>query len=196
MNFALDGEFWPATIHLGAAAMYAGMAALSFAGMRAGMMAPPSIGPGLAAVTADAPEQILVAIAENPALREWVIRQLVPAVASLAVFMAGGGHSADWELRDAEGRIRTRGTSESGGTGKSQPTFPEQLASHTEKKILADLDEIAEPGDIITIRGSRPPCNPGNNGTGCWPAMEKFARERGVKIYYSWDNQVEVFPHQ
>jgi hypothetical protein len=92
-------------------------------------------------------------------------------------------HNAQWELRDCKGRIRTRGTAASGGTGFSRPNWTQQLVSHTERKILDGLSDIAKPGNIVTIRGTNPPCNPG--GRGCQSAMQKFATDKDVRVIYS-----------
>lgn len=55
------------------------------------------------------------------------------------------------------------GTVQSGGThpGRSL-TWEEQLATHTERKILDELSSSGNvlPGDTIAIYGTRPPCNP------------------------------------
>jgi RHS repeat-associated protein len=62
-------------------------------------------------------------------------------------------------------------------------SFPEQLQTHTEQKILRNLDGKVKPGDTIIIKGTRPPCNPGKRG--CQDAMEKFAKKHDVTIIYS-----------
>jgi hypothetical protein len=131
--------------------------------------------------------QSLQAIWLNPALSTWAVEALWPALsAGLGIYFA---HNAEWELRDSGGRIRTRGNVESGDTGSSNPTWVEQNASHTEIKILRELDpDKVQPGDIITIRGELPPCR----GT-CSPAMEAFAKDHDVTIYYSVGEDVWVF---
>ncbi len=65
-------------------------------------------------------------------------------------------HSADFELRNSGGQIETRGTSTSGGGGGGRLSWPEQLARHTEAKIVKGLSARTSPGDIVTIRGTLP----------------------------------------
>ena len=99
------------------------------------------------------------------------------------LIFARSPHKAEWELRDDKGRIRTRGKVESGGTKPGRRlTWPEQARVHTERKILGKLRNIVRKGDIVTIRGTKVPCNPGN--AGCRNAMAEFAKEMGVKIIY------------
>ena len=62
-------------------------------------------------------------------------------------------------------------------------TFPEQLATHTERKILNKLADNVQKGDVILIKGTRPPCNPGHRG--CQYAMQQFADKNDVTIIYS-----------
>lgn len=95
------------------------------------------------------------------------------------------GHKADWELRDSSGRYKTRGNSESGSDKRPgrRLTWNEQLETHTERKILEELKGDVKPGDHITIRGTKDPCDPG--GRGCASAMRAFAAKFGVKITYT-----------
>jgi len=102
--------------------------------------------------------------------------------------LASCGHQAEFELRNSKGQIKTRGTVESGDTGSSRPTWREQLESHTERKIINKVGDAAEPGDILTIRGSKPPCTPG-----CRPAMREFAQEKEVKVMYSKGDDTWTF---
>jgi len=94
------------------------------------------------------------------------------------------GHEADWELRDPNGRISTRGSEASGSDTPPgrRLSWDEQLQVHTERKILSQLGGKVKPGQTITIRGTKPPCDPG--GRGCASAMRAFAEKYGVKIIY------------
>lgn len=93
-------------------------------------------------------------------------------------------HTATWQQRDTNGRIINSGTSVSGNDGKpGRLNFQQQLQVHTETKILKQLNKSVKPGQIITIQGTKPPCNPGKRG--CQSAMEKFAKKKGVKIVYT-----------
>jgi RHS repeat-associated protein len=104
------------------------------------------------------------------------------------------GHQADWEHRGSGGRIKTRGTEQSGSKVKPgrRLSFDEQLKVHTETKILDKLKGTTKPGDIITIRGTKAPCNPGNRG--CVAAMQKFATENNVSIRYTAGGKTWTFP--
>jgi len=107
---------------------------------------------------------------------------------------SGKGHTADWEHRGSDGRIKSRGSERSGADvppGR-RLTFNEQLNVHTEPKILKRLDGKVKAGDIITIRGTKVPCNPG--GRGCLSKMDAFAREQNVKIYYEAQGKRFTFP--
>src|SRR5437773_11303913 len=76
-----------------------------------------------------------------PAFENWVGNRLVPwAAGAISLAMSAAGHSADWEWRDSGGRIKTRGRVDSGGshTGR-RPSWPEQLLTHTERKILEQV---------------------------------------------------------
>jgi len=83
-----------------------------------------------------------------------------PIAALGPVFMGSGErHTAEWELRDSAGRIRTRGTSVSGSDvppGR-RLSWAEQLATHTERKIIESVRSLAAKGDILSIRGRLSP---------------------------------------
>lgn len=95
------------------------------------------------------------------------------------------GHTADWELRGPDGRIETRGRLSSGSDTPPgrRLTWNEQLETHTERKIIDMLRGRVQPGDHITIRGTKPPCDPG--GRGCGTAMQAFAEEMSIRITYT-----------
>jgi len=57
-------------------------------------------------------------------------------------------------------------------------SFPEQLQTHTEVKILKQIEGVASEGDMLVILGERPPCNPG--GRGCQTAMDVFAKKHSI----------------
>lgn len=93
-------------------------------------------------------------------------------------------HTAVWALMDPSGNVKAEGIEFSGCDKKPgrRLNFQEQLMVHTERKIMAKISGIAQPGDHLVILGERPPCNPG--GRGCQSAMDAFAKERGVKVTY------------
>jgi len=61
-------------------------------------------------------------------------------------------------------------------------SWDERLGTHTEAKLLEDLQGSVRQGDIVSIQGTLPPCNPG--GRGCQSLMAEFARRYGVKVIY------------
>jgi hypothetical protein len=95
------------------------------------------------------------------------------------------GHTASWELRGPDGRIETRGRLSSGSDKPPgrRLSWDEQLQTHTERKILDMLRGRVQPGDHITIRGTKPPCDPG--GRGCGSAMQAFAEQMNIRITYT-----------
>ena len=100
------------------------------------------------------------------------------------------GHEATWEHLDEHGNVIDSGTVQSGGThpGRSL-TWEEQLATHTERKILDELSSRGNVllGDTIAIYGTRPPCNPGRSmrlARGCQKAMQDFAIKFDVTVLY------------
>jgi len=95
------------------------------------------------------------------------------------------GHTASWELRGPDGRIETRGRLSSGSDKPPgrRLSWNEQLQTHTERKILDMLRGRVQPGDHVTIRGTKPPCDPG--GRGCGSAMQAFAEQMNIRISYT-----------
>jgi RHS repeat-associated protein len=190
------GDMWNGVMASGLAVIHAGFAALSFLGLTASANLPPPPPLGLVPAGGAGLEELWQIVLINPAFEKWLWTTLWPAVLGIGgVFAASSepGHTADWELRNPRGRIRKSGFEESGGTGKPKPSFPEQLASHTERKILEKLADKVNPGDVITIRGTKPPCAPGFGTQGCTPAMQQFAQQHGVKIMYSANGEVWIF---
>jgi hypothetical protein len=123
----------------------------------------------------------------NPAAKKWIFEEFVPVLGTgLGLFANDMGHEAQWEHRDSEGRIKARGDSESGseGTSPGRLDFNEQLQTHTEWKILSELTGLKQ-GDIITIRGQFPPCNPG--GRGCFDVMQEFASRNQIRVIYKME---------
>jgi RHS repeat-associated protein len=171
------GDMWNGTFALVSAVAHGGLAALSIWGIKGIKAPPPPLSGGLVAVGNAGVASLWRVAATNPAFEQWVWETLWPVtfgVGGLLFASSQGGHQADWELRNSKGQIETRGTEESGGTGKSKPTWPEQLASHTERKILEQLMNSAKPGDIS-------------------PAMQRFAQEKSVKILYSVEDKVWIY---
>ena len=104
---------------------------------------------------------------------------------NLNIDIFGLAHTAIWS--HTRGGIRI-GPAETMQSGCDIPpgrrlTFNEQLAVHTETKILDKVQGKVQPGDTIFIKGTKPPCNPGKRG--CQDAMEKFAKKHDVTIIYS-----------
>ena len=93
-------------------------------------------------------------------------------------------HACRWQIRNPDGTIRDSGNIDSGS--RTPPgrrlNWTEQLTTHTEYKLMEDLRGTARPGDIITLQGTLPPCNPG--GRGCQFVMSQFANQHRVKIIY------------
>jgi RHS repeat-associated protein len=178
---------WNGTMAVGNAALHLGMAALNAYGIKSSLNLPPP-----PAVFATAAGNLGVQMLWlNPQFVNWTFELLWPAVYGIGgMYFASAGHTAEWELRNSKGQIKTRGNAESGGTGKSRPTIDEQLGSHTEIKILKEIQGQASPGDILTIRGSRPPCAPRGGTIGCNIEMTKAAARLGIKILYSVQDQV------
>jgi RHS repeat-associated protein len=103
---------------------------------------------------------------------------------SAPVLVHNAGHSCTWQLRNSDGTIRTSGTIESGS--RTPPgrrlSWDEQLTTHTEYKLMEDLAGTVKRGDIVSLQGTLPPCNPG--GRGCQSIMAAFAQQYGVKVIY------------
>jgi hypothetical protein len=66
----------------------------------------------------------------------------------------------------------------SGGT-TGRKNQHEALETHTERKVLNDLEGNTLPGDTITMRGQLDPCKPG-----CQPAIRGFVAENQVTVIY------------
>jgi len=110
--------------------------------------------------------------------------------------MMMAGHEADWTLREPNGKLVSKGHTKSGSDvppGR-RLTWNEQLAVHTERKILAALGGKVKPGQVIRIRGTKPPCDPG--GRGCATAMREFAAKYQVTIKYTNTTTGKVYTYQ
>jgi RHS repeat-associated protein len=188
-----QGDMWNGTIAAALGVVHIGFAALSMLGVKGAMLPPPPPTIGVvAAAGGTAALQVGWRIATaNPAFARWVWGALWPSLASLSgVFLASSQspHRAEWELRDSGGRIKTRGNETSGGTHPGRRlSWPEQSATHTEQKILDQIRGRTEPGDILTIRGSNPPCR------ACGVAMSETAAQRGLKILYSVRDRIWAY---
>jgi hypothetical protein len=158
------------------------------------MIPPPPTGfafGGLQLASATGPSGVYQAIALNPAFAGWVGMQLAPALAS-----AVGGllvlqeHYADWTVRDSRGRYKTRGDEISGSDQPSpgKLSWPEQLRTHTEYKILDYLYDILKPGDSLWIEGIKSPCR------ACFSLMNKVAKQLNIRIFYEGGGEVHPFP--
>jgi hypothetical protein len=95
------------------------------------------------------------------------------------------GHTATYELKGKDGQNRTGGTMRSGSTEPPgrRLTWQEQLNVHTEPKIMDAVKDVVQPGDVLSIEGTLPPCSPG--GGGCQSAMQAFATEHQVTVRYT-----------
>ncbi len=92
-------------------------------------------------------------------------------------------HTARYQLRDSKGRFKTTGKEKSGESEVEGPlSWPEQMKTHTERKILDKTKAKTKKGDTLTIQGEYAPCNH------CKHHMNKAARERGIQVNYSWGN--------
>jgi RHS repeat-associated protein len=182
-SYFQDDDPWNGTMAVGSSVVHLGFAALNAYGFSRGFTLPPPPATAAAAAVGGAAVQVLWT---NEQFIAWSFGLLWRGVAGLGgVYFAASHHEAQWEHRGSNGRIKTRGNAQSGGTGKSNPSIEEQLDSHSEIKILKGLEGKTQPGDIITIRGSLPPCAPRGGTIGCALAMTKFAARNGVKILYS-----------
>ncbi|MCD4696998.1 MAG: hypothetical protein K8S16_12245, partial [Bacteroidales bacterium] len=104
---------------------------------------------------------------------------------NLWVDVLGLQHTASWQLRDSNGQIITGGKMVSGSDTPPgrRLSWTEQAEVHTETKIMKKIEGTVEPGQILTIQGTKPPCNPG--GRGCQNAMQDFANKNDVKVIYT-----------
>lgn len=192
-----DDDPWNATLSIAGAVMHGGLTAMNVLGMKSFMASigpPPAASFALAGGGAVGAGRVWQFALSNPAAKKWVFEEFVPVVGGgLGLFASHMGHEAEWEHRDSGGKITTRGNSESGSDVPPGPrlNWNEQLKTHTEYKILSELSGTTQPGDIITIRGSLPPCNPGRRG--CQAVMDEFSRVNQVKIIYKAGGQVWVY---
>jgi hypothetical protein len=63
--------------------------------------------------------------------------------------------------------------------------FQDQLQTHTERWVMLRAEPFVEPGDELTIRGTKPPCGHQHMTAGmCADAMEEFAEIHDVRITY------------
>jgi RHS repeat-associated protein len=184
-SYFQDDDPWNGTMAIANAVLHLGMAALSAYGMKTSLNLPR---PPTAFATA-AGNLGVQALWLNPQFVSWTFELLWPVVVGTGgIYFATAGHTAEWELRESNGRIKTRGTAQSGDTGSANPTWAEQNASHTEMKILKELEGKTQPGMIVTMRGELPPCR----GT-CSPAMVAFAKKHMVTINYAVGEDVWIF---
>ena len=187
-SFAAE-ELWDGILYSLLATLHGGLAALNILGVKASMMMPPPQVPALALAGTGAAIQLELAwsVAASPAMARYIVESLGPAVLSGVAYFAAPRHSAKWQHRGSNGKIKNSGNSVSGSEtpNPGRLSFPEQLKTHTERKILDNLISSGKlnPGDIITIQGSRPPCNPGSRG--CFWYMTEKAKEFGIKIFYT-----------
>ena len=73
-------------------------------------------------------------------------------------------HTASYEHLNERGEVINSGTVQSGGTNPGRRlSWVEQLATHTEIKVLEILKNVVNEGDTIVINGTKPPCNPGRS---------------------------------
>ncbi|HAY4505313.1 TPA: hypothetical protein JZ923_004456, partial [Escherichia coli] len=105
------------------------------------------------------------------------------------------GHIADWVFQNPSYGIHIEGGIFSGNSkaGGGRLPFTKQLEVHTEAKILDFLEKSGIPlkGGMLTIFGTKDPCNPG--GRGCKNKMEKFASKYEMIINYINKTSGELF---
>jgi RHS repeat-associated protein len=99
------------------------------------------------------------------------------------------GHNVTFSLhRPSTGW--TAGGEEASGMGlprgeAPKMSFQDQLQTHTERWVMLRAEPFVEPGDELTIRGTKPPCGHRNMTAGmCASAMEEFADIHDVRITY------------
>jgi RHS repeat-associated protein len=149
-----DGDPWRASISALGALIHGGLTAVNVFGMKAAIssLGPPP--PGLLpAVAGSGSVSAMWRFAiSNPATKQWVVGEAIPAIGGfIGVFaMAGDGMEAKWQHRDSNGEIVDHGEENSGSfyDNPGRLDFNEQLATHAEWKILAQLTKI-KPGDSI-----------------------------------------------
>jgi hypothetical protein len=192
-----DDDPWNASLSIAGAVMHGGLTAMNMLGVKSFLTSigtPPAAGFAMAGGGGAAVGKVWQFALSNPGAKKWVFEEFVPVVGTgIGLFASQMAHEAEWEHRDSEGKIKTRGNSESGSDvppGR-RLNWNEQLQTHTEYKILSELAGTTKPGDIITIRGSLAPCNPG--GRGCQAVMDEFARLNQVKIIYKAGSKVWTY---
>ena len=99
----------------------------------------------------------------------------------VAGFAAKTRNKATYQLRSPDGRFKTTGKAESGGSppGTGRLSWKQQQKVHTEGKILDATRGKSQAGDSLTIQGGYQPCNM------CKGAMNKAAKERDINIKYT-----------
>jgi hypothetical protein len=185
---------WNAAFAAAGAVMHGGLAWMNVLGMKGflgSLKTPPpaaAIGVGGSAVS-----QMWRLVFTNPSVKKWVVEEFLPVAGTSLGMFVSMGHEVDWEVRDSDGNIKSSGAEESGtdGAGSGRLDWNEQLQTHSEWKLLAELSGV-EKGDIITIRGELPPCNPG--GRGCFATMNAYAKRNQVQIIYIIPGHSWVFP--
>jgi RHS repeat-associated protein len=156
----------------------------------------PGVGPGgSAAASAGSATvsgaEVLLTIQKVRAIGSVVVPVGQGLAAIGVLFAKNNRHTAEWQVRDASGEVKAYGSDTSGGTSPGRRlTWPEQLLTHSERRILEQIRLIAEPGDTVLIYGTKAPCSPG--GSGCQSAMADAARELRINIIYQQEGG--VFP--
>ena len=140
-----DDDPWNATLSMAGAVLHGGLTAMNVLGIKSFMSSigpPPAGGFALAGGGGAGVGRVWQFALSNPGTRKWVFEEFVPVVGGgLGLFVSHMGHEAEWEHRDPQGKIKTRGNSESGSDvppGR-RLNWNEQLQTHTEYKILSEL---------------------------------------------------------
>jgi hypothetical protein len=171
-----------AVVGTGAGIIHLGLAFLNLYGFKCGL-GPPPAGGAFATAGGNALENTYVALASNPALRAWVWKQLYPVLITGTTFFASkfGPHDMDWQHRDERGKKIESGEETSGSDvppGR-RLSWPEQLKTHTEYKVLSQILPNIRPGHTVTFQGELGPCD------GCARAMAQVAIDYDVTIIYA-----------
>jgi len=130
------------------------------------------------------------------AFERWVLQELLPAMVGIGGIFLASSEPITRPIGNTVTRASESKPAEHQNLAapeKSKPNWTEQHASDTEAKILRQLEEKVTQRDIITIRGTKPPCAPGFGYQGCTILMKRFSGAHGVKILSSVGDDASMF---
>ena len=188
----LEGDTWQTIFDTSMALLHGMAAALDFQTAASVLKIPPPPPMGVAVSSVGSNGGLVVrAMLLNPAFEAWVLGNVVPVVATgiaTSGLLFATGHNLRWQIRGTDGRFKHSGRLQSGSaTGKS---YPEQAASHTERKFIREQGHNVKKGDTVNMQGELPICRTGNpnamhgNGQGCQIHMQWFAKLKECTVYY------------